>query len=858
MLLKKLKTLVWVCPLFLYTICQGQTVKSNLVISEKSNVNSFPILGNTAIPTFYYDAKDAKVVQIAAEAFANDLKLISGKQLSVIPANVISTEYAIVAGTIGQSKMIDELIKERLVDVSTIKDKWECFTIQIIKNNSRFKNAKSPFRGVAQLLVVSGSDRRGTAFGIFHLSRLMGVSPFVWWADVTPQKKTQLYLSGSYVSKPPSVKYRGIFINDEDWGLYPWAKRNIDKDVQNIGPKTYAKVFELLLRLKANYIWPAMHDSTKAFYYYKQSPKIADDYAIATGGSHCEPMLRNNVGEWAHTYEEEYKKKPGEWRYDVNKQEIYNYWNDRIKEAVNYESVVTIGMRGVHDGSMPGPNDPGEKVKLLENVIMDQREILQNNFKQPAEKLPQIFVPYKEVLSLYRRGMKLPDDITIIWPDENFGYIRQLSTPGEQKRSGGSGVYYHLSYLGGPHDYTWLASTAPSLISYEMTKAYQFGADRLWVVNVGDIKPAEMETQFFLDLAWDINQWTPENARQYATYWAEQNFGKELAPEVAAIKNEYYRLAQEGRPEHMRMMKYTATARAERLAAYIKLDAKTNDFKKRIPADLQNAFFELIEYPVKGAALINQKIFYAQMSFEIPQQAKEYSLKSKQAFEEIKKLTLHYNTGIENGKWNGIISDMPRNLAVFGMPEVSVPSVMEDETNAGVAYDRRYLDRTIDSFGVETGKPSLLSVNAAGYKRKKEIAGEKMVVVPGLGAGGKSISRYPFTGESFPKEEYNKAPYVEYELSLKAGSYKLNIKCLPTHAIHTGRNLGLAVLVNNEAIQLLDINNSQEDMKWKTAILRGYSEAIVPVQIAKDGITTIRVYLLDTGLAVSKIDIQEQ
>lgn len=825
--------------MMLFAVVAMAQNNNTLTVAENAAAGSFSLFSNAAAASICTDEADAKVVSIAAACFANDVQLISGRLMPVIH-QLPSKGFTIIAGTIGGSKPIDELVNTKQLDVSAIQNKWECFVIKVLGNK----------------LVIAGSDKRGTAYGIFHLSRLMGVSPWVYWADVLPAKKKQLYVSGSYISNEPSVKYRGIFINDEDWGLFPWARRNMDTDKQNIGPKTYAKVFELLLRLKANYIWPAMHDSTKAFYYYKENPKVADDYAIAIGGSHCEPMLRNNVCEWEQTFEEEYKKKPGEWRYDVNKQEIYKYWDDRIREAVHYESVVTIGMRGVHDGGMPGPKDPGEKVTLLENIIADQRDILEDNFKKPASQLPQIFVPYKEVLSLYRRGMKLPDDITIIWPDENFGYIRQLPTPAEQQRSGGSGVYYHLSYLGGPHDYTWLSSTAPSLIAYEMTKAYQFGANRLWVVNVGDIKPAEMETQFFLDLAWDINQWTPEKANQYTAYWAAQNFGKTLAPAIAEIKNEYYRLAQEGKPEFMRMLKYLPAARAKRLADYERLYERADALKKQIPAHLQNAFFELIEYPVKGAALMNQKMFYAQMSFEVPAQAKEYASKSKTAFDAIKKLTQFYNNGIEHGKWNGIISDMPRNLAAFGMPAVAAPEVLEGGVNKAVVYDRRYLDRTVDSFGVETGEPSLLSIPATGYKNKKEIAGEKLVAIPGLGAGGQSISRYPFTGTSFNKEEWGKAPYAEYRFSLKPGDYKLVLKCLPTHAIHKGRSLGLAVTVDGGEVKLLDIDNPQEDKTWKTDILRGYSEAVAPLSVTKDGTVSIKVYLLDTGLALSKVDVQ--
>jgi hypothetical protein len=376
------------------------------------------------------------------------------------------------------------------------------------------------------------------------------------------------------------------------------------------------------------------------------------------------------------------------------------------------------------------------------------------------------------------------------------------------------------------------------------------------VVNVGDIKPAEMETQFFLGLAWDINEWTPEKAHQYAAHWAAQNFGKTLAPEIAAIKKEYYRLAQEGKPEFMRMLKYLPQARAQRLAAYTALLIKTDALKNIVPAYLQNAFFELIEYPVKGAALINQKIFYSQMSFEVADKAKEYSVKSKAAFDEIKKLTLHYNNGIENGKWNWMMSYIPRNLAVFGMPKVAAPEVLEGGVNKEVIYDRRYLDRTVDSFGVETGKQSMLSLPAASYKTKREIAGEKLITLADLGAGGKSISRYPFTGISFKKEEWSKAPYAEYEFLLKPGSYKLVLKCLPTHAIHKGRNLGLAVTADGGEVKLLDIDNPQEDKTWKTDILRGYSEATVPLSITKEGKTVIRVYLLDTGLALSSVDIQ--
>ena len=329
-------------------------------------------------------------------------------------------------------------------------------------------------------------------------------------------------------------------------------------------------------------------------------------------------MLRNNVFEWAKNFENEYGKKPGEWRYDVNKDQIYNYWNDRVKEAVHYESVYTVGMRGVHDSGMPGPDDPGEKVTLLENIISDQRHILQENFKRPPSEIPQIFIPYKEVLSLYRRNMKLPGDITIIWPDDNYGYIRQLPNDAEQKRSGGNGVYYHLSYWGSPADYLWLSTTSPALIGYEMKTAYNYNAKKLWVFNVGDIKPAELEIQFALDMAYDIKGYDEENPLSYVTKWATAIFGKDVGKDIAVIKQKYYQLAQEAKPEHLDMVPFTKTDELKRLKDYEDLENLVLKIEPKIPAQLSDAFYELIKYPALSAKWMNEKFTYknfAQLAF---------------------------------------------------------------------------------------------------------------------------------------------------------------------------------------------------------------------------------------------------
>lgn len=808
------------CSGILFFSVKGTAQKqpNNLTATATATAVSFPLFSNTVTPVFYYDKADAKVVQLAAEAFSNDINLLSGKTIRSSTATTVVDEYAVVAGTVGQSKIIDDLIKQKSIDVTQIKNKWECFSICIVKQ----KNSK--------LLVVAGSDRRGTAFGIFHLSRTMGVSPFVWWADVLPQKKQQLFVSGSYTSTEPSVQYRGIFINDEDWGLQPWAAKNMDTDIKDIGPKTYAKVFELLLRLKANYIWPAMHPCTKAFYYYKQNPKVADDYAIVVGGSHCEPMLRNNVCEWAETYEEEYKKKPGEWRYDLNKDEIYTYWNDRIKEAVNYESVFTVGMRGVHDGSMPGPKDAGEKVKLLEKVITDQREILQNNFKQPAGKLPQIFVPYKEVLSLYRMGMQLPDDITIIWPDDNHGYIRQLPNDDERKRSGGHGVYYHLSYWGSPADYLWLSSISPALIGYEMKKAYDYGAKKLWVFNVGDIKPAELEIQFAMDMAWDITTYDASNPAAYINNWATEIFGKENAAAVTRIKNLYYQLAAAGKPEHVGLLKFTAKEINERLEAYEKLNVMMDSLDKKMDKRLADAFFQLVRYPVEASCMMNIKVLSEKQAAaslaqnDVNLAKAEWGI-ANAAFEMIRSLSDFYNA-IGGRKWNGMMNWHPRDQKVFDAPPEF--DSLTIETDAGLIQK-------------ETKEAQLVKrITAQQLFENKNTAGCKLL--PGVGISGAGIAG-------------NENAVINYSIPLNAGVYNIVVKCLPTFAMEKEKQLAYTIALNNGIAQTANVHAEAETATWKENVLQGYSMAETTHAVAVSGNTTVTIRFRNKNVVISQIEI---
>ncbi|MGZ5192044.1 MAG: glycosyl hydrolase 115 family protein, partial [Flavisolibacter sp.] len=502
------------------------------ILSRYQN-GSFPLVAKGKASTIFIDTTDAQVVRIAAQALSNDVKLVTGKRPGIDSSNNLQS-YSIIIGTIGKNRIIDKLIKSGKLNVAKIKGQWETFGISVIDQ---------PFNNVKQAIVIAGSDPRGTAFGVFELSKMIGVAPFYWWADITPDRKEELFVTkGISIVGPPSVKYRGIFINDEDWGLQPWASKTFEPETGDIGPKTYAKVFELLLRLKANLIWPAMHPSTKAFFHYPGNVKVAADYAINVGSSHAEPMLRNNVGEWN-------EKTMGHFNYISNKEVVYKYWEERIKQSSNINAIYSLGMRGVHDSGMEGVKNAKEAVPLIEQIFKDQRGLLADYINKDTLAVPQVFTAYKEVLDIYDNGLRLPEDVTIVWPDDNYGYIQRLNNENEKSRSGGSGIYYHASYWGRPHDYLWLGSTHPSLVQEEMMKAYTTGANRLWVLNVGDIKPLEYNIEQFMDMAFDAKLFQDSRyAKKHLSIWVNKTFGKQEADKIVNVLWHYYQLAFERKP----------------------------------------------------------------------------------------------------------------------------------------------------------------------------------------------------------------------------------------------------------------------------------------------------------------------
>ncbi len=633
------------------------------VMSRQSGSDTDDIAGpavNLTKSTIVYSDGDAPLVKHMARVLADDIERVSGVRPQVSTRRGSTSN--IILGTVKFTKRHREL-----------QGSWERYAIDT--KTGRSANTSNLF--------ITGSDARGLAYGVFHVSEAIGVSPWYWFADIPvdkSNKKVYGYVE-NHVSKSPSVKYRGIFINDEDWGLKTWAAQTYEKDLGDIGPKTYDRVCELVLRLRGNMLAPAMHTCTGAFYSHPESQKVADKWGVMITTSHCEPLLFNNAApsEWD-------KNRDGEWNYETNSATILQKLDNRIRETAAYDNIYTMGMRGLHDEAMKGSTDPADRARTLETVFAKQRSILTKYKHRKIAEIPQIFVPYKETLDIYDAGLRVPEDITLVWPDDNYGYMKRISNQDERQRSGRSGVYYHLSYCGVPHDNLWISTTAPMLMYEELQKAYAAGADRYWLLNVGDIKPMEIETQMFMDMAYDFPSFGYHNANTYQAEWLAKVFGGKYLPAFQFILDHYYRLAWDRKPEFMGYeMEWdtpeyarlydtdfsfqTGTAQ-KRLVEYQDICFAYDAVERGISPELRPALFEMLGYSVHSSYQMNRKFLYAQANHETG--SISYAEQSRNAYDEIEKLIERYNTQLD-GKWNQMISEVtPGYTALYqNMPELT-------------------------------------------------------------------------------------------------------------------------------------------------------------------------------------------
>ena len=655
---------------------------AQVAVHEKSPETkyAFTLASPRQTAAILYDASDAAVVKRAAELFAADVEAVTGRRPQVTSATG-ETGPAVIVGTVGGSALIRRLSEAGKIDTAPLEGAWERYLIQTVAN---------PLPGIRKALVIAGSDRRGAAYGLFTLSELIGVSPWYWWADVPVKKHAALHVDAPPTySQTPSVRYRGIFLNDEDWGLTPWASQTFEPERGNIGPRTYAKVCELLLRLKANYLAPAMHPVSTSFNQIPENKLVADTFAIVMGSTHCEPLLLNTASEWD-------TQTMGPWNYDKNKEGINRVLTQRVRENSPYENVYTLALRGLHDGAMSTTLPMHEKVRMLQQALLDQRQILAENIDRPVETVPQAFTPYKEVLEIYSNGLELPDDVTIVWPDDNYGYMKRLSGVREQRRTGRSGVYYHVSYLGVPHSYLWFSTTPPSLMYEELRKAYDTTADRLWLLNCGDLKGSEMQVSLFLDMAWDIGRFTAVNVVTYPARWLAGIFGEAYYDRLEAMTREHLRLAFPRKPEYMgwgyhwnrfdhnceqltdtdfSFTNYDEAPR--RLEAYRKLGARAEALLHEIGDEARPAFYQLVYYPLRGAELMNRMTLGGQRNRWYARQGRAATNavrdEVQRCYDSLQVITRGYNS-LLGGKWNHMMS-MRQNYdgvsAYFNLPHLA-------------------------------------------------------------------------------------------------------------------------------------------------------------------------------------------
>ena len=739
------------------------------------------------------DNAEEKVVQTALKLFIRDYQSVFSAS-----AAVDARQGNIIVGTVGKSP----LLKAVSADVSALTGKKQAFLLQVLPDGK---------------LLVAGSDSHGTAYGIMELSRLIGVSPWEWWADVTPEKKTSFVLSAEYQTlQSPSVEYRGIFINDEDWGLMPWSSQTYEpSDIKgHIGPKTNARIFELLLRLRANTYWPAMHECTLPFFLTEGNRKVAEEYGIFIGSSHCEPMVCSAAGEWR-------RRGQGDYDYVNNSASVYKFWEDRVKEVAQQGNIYTLGMRGVHDGQMQGAKTVAEQKAVLERVLKDQRGLLQKYVNKDVTAIPQAFIPYKEVLDIYNAGLQVPDDVTLIWCDDNYGYIRHFPTAEERARKGGNGIYYHVSYWGRPHDYLWLGTFSPYLLHQQMKLAYDRGIQKMWVLNVGDIKPAEYQIELFLDMAWNIDEVNEIGVTAHLKSWLGREFGSNCAEELLPAMEAHYQLSYIRKPEFMgntreeerdpkykviKDLPWSEQTISERLRSYTVLSDVVERMESNIPADRQDAYFQLVKYPVQAAAQMNRKILTAQLA----RHSKADWKQSDAAFDSIASLTQQYNS-LQNGKWNRMMDFQPRKLSVF-----------------------KRVEHTAATEPMVTDRKMLCKWNAM------ECTYGKPVPYEGLGYEIKAAGIRKGSSLTFAFDDYGK------------DSVEVEIRLLPSHPLDE-KQLRFAISVDEAVPQTVSYETKGRSEEWKENVLRNQAIRKVTLPINKQASHKLVITALDEGVVLDQV-----
>jgi hypothetical protein len=811
--------------LFFSTVTTSLFAAENFVKTIKSN-STITLIDPAHGPAILIDESTDPGVKRAVHSLAADILNVSGKTADVLQKKTDISQPLLIIGTIGKSAFVDELAKQGKIDARELSGKVEKYIIKTITN---------PCPGVSEALVIAGSDKRGTIYGIYELSKQIGVSPWYYWADVPVTKHESIYIEkGTYTDGEPAVRYRGIFLNDEAPALSGWSRQTFG----GFNSKFYEKVFELLLRLKANYIWPAMWGN--AFYDDDAaSGPLANEMGIVMGTSHHEPMAMAQQ-DW-HRFVKR-NNLSNVWDYNKNGEALRQSWKFGIERSKNWEKVVTVGMRGDGDEAMT----EGTNISLLEQIVKDQRKIIADVTGQKPEKTPQVWALYKEVQDYYDHGMRVPDDVTLLFCDDNWGNVRKLPDMSAKPRKGGYGIYYHFDYVGAPRNSKWVNISPVQRIWEQMNLSYSHGVSQLWVVNVGDLKPMEYPISFFLDMAWDPSKFNAQNLLQHTEKWCAEQFGEKYAFEAARIINLYTKYNRRVTPETLNDKTYS-------MDNYNEFERVTNDYRSLvvdamrlyyvIPQEYKDAFDQLVLFPVNACSNLYEMYFaVAKNNYYASQNNVEANIwadKVKECFERDSVLTNHYNQVIAGGKWNHMMDQVRIGYRSWQEPRRSImPKVTYIAGNEKPTRENVFVE-----------KDGYVSIEAGNFSRVVNSNKIRWEVIPDM---GKTVSAIT----TFPQNEYphDKSPvYVEYDIDFSTtGEFEVQLLLSPTLNYNANKGLRYEISFDGQNPQTINFNGHYrgELGRWQAEhIIKSESK----LRIDKAGKHTLRFRVLEPGIVLQKI-----
>lgn len=773
----------------------------------------FPLITKGAPCSIVMDTAEDEGVKMAISNLQQDIRQVCNNQPALL--NNIPAKRCVIIGNY-HSAIIQKLIAAGKIDKEQLINKNEKFLLQVIAK---------PADGVDEALVIAGSDKRGTIYGIYELSKQMGVSPWYWWADVPVIQQENVYIKpGIYTDGEPKVEYRGIFINDEWPSFGNWAKAKFG----GINSKVYKHVFELVLRLKGNFVWPAMWGS--AFYDDDpQNGQLANTMGIVMGTSHHEPMA---------LAQQDWKRRgKGEWDYNHNAQNLRDFWTYGIERAKNWESVITVGMRG--DGDEP--MSEGANISLLENIVKDQRKIIEKVTGKKAKETPQVWALYKEVQEYYDKGKRVPDDITLLLCDDNWGNVRKLPNLNEKPRSGGYGMYYHFDYVGAPRNSKWININPIPRIWEQMNLTYEYGVRKLWIVNVGDLKPMEYPITFFLDMAWNPEKFNAQNLQQHTEDFCAQLFGSQYAKEAARILSLYAKYNRRVTPETLNAKTYSFNyGEWERVVdEYNALALDAHNLGFLLPATYRDTYDQIISYPVQACSNL-YNMYYAQaknhaLAAKLDPEANQWADKVESCYLRDSLLSHYYNKVISNGKWNHMMDQIHIGYTSWNNPQKQImPKVIRVPEK-----EKTYTFQEIDGY---------VAMEAEHFTRAIAEGETSWSIIPDFGKTLSGVTTIPVT--KTPEKMY-----LEYDIEMKkTGKVRVELLLAPTLNFNDNKGLSYAISFDGEKEQIINFNGHYKGGlgKWQANPI---IESRSIHQLDKKGKHTLRIRPLNPGIVIEKIMI---